>query len=60
MQYEELEVYIERRFGTKANFARHMGVYPQQVQTWVNKGYWVINDVMVKPMYEIFAEDEQC
>ena len=45
-----LEQFIENKFKTKAEFARAMGIYPQQVQTWIKKGYMVHNGLMLRPM----------
>ena len=45
-----LEEFIKKEFKTKADFARSVGIFPQQVSTWIRKGYMVHNGLMLRPM----------
>lgn len=35
--------------GSQADFARHMGVTPQQVTKWINGGWVVVNHELFSP-----------
>lgn len=35
--------------GNQADFARHMGVTPQQVTKWINDGWLVSKDTLYSP-----------
>lgn len=45
-----LAEYINRRFnGNRAEFARHMGVFPHKVSEWVKKGWVVVGGQLYGP-----------
>lgn len=50
---QTLEEYILQHFASKADFARKLGVFPQQITQWQNAGYLVNNGRMYKPMRQI-------
>ena len=54
---QTLEEFINEHFASKADFARQLGIYPQQVTQWQNAGYVVNNGQMYKPM-KLLAEIE--
>jgi plasmid maintenance system antidote protein VapI len=45
---QTLEQYIEKKHGSKAQFARNLGVFPQQITRWINAGYKVIDGKMMR------------
>jgi len=45
---ETLRSYIERKYASKAEFAREQDVFPQQVTRWLNSGYFVVDDKMLR------------
>ena len=45
--------FIKDHFVSKADFARQLGVFPQQITQWQNANYMVHNGVMFKPMRQI-------
>lgn len=57
-EMQTLEDFIAEHFESKAEFARQLGVFPQQISTWQRAGYMVHNGVMYKPMRQL-AELQQ-
>ena len=49
-----LEEFITEHFASKADFARQIGVLPQQVNTWLSKGYMASEDgYLIKEMRQL-------
>ena len=54
-----LEEFISLHFDSKADFARQIGIYPQQVTQWQNAGYMVCNGIMYKPMRQLVEIEQE-
>lgn len=50
---QTLEDFILEHFNSKAEFARLLGVFPQQINTWERAGYRVHNGILYKPMRQL-------
>lgn len=52
-EMQPLGDFILEHFTSKAEFARLLGVFPQQINTWERAGYVVYNGMMYKPMRQL-------
>ncbi|EHD21798.1 MULTISPECIES: hypothetical protein [Brenneria] len=49
-----LLAFIDKYFaGNQAEFARYLGVKPQQVTQWIDKGFIVVDDTLYSPRRKI-------